>query len=82
MGGFGSMGEGVTVDAEGNVYAGEVGPIQGMTKFVPSIDVLSRAGGQSLFTWRNVLAAGVLAFAALGLLTAVKMVKPTGPQSI
>ena len=29
------MGEGVTVDAEGNVYAGEVGPIQGMTKFVP-----------------------------------------------
>ena len=27
MGGIGSMGEGVTVDAEGNVYAGEVGPI-------------------------------------------------------
>ncbi len=35
MGGIGSMGEGVTVDAEGNIYAGEVGPIQGMTKFVP-----------------------------------------------
>ena len=35
MGGVGSMGEGVTVDRNGNVYAGEVGPIQGMTKFVP-----------------------------------------------
>ena len=35
MGGIGSMGEGVTVDAEGNIYAGEVGPIQGMTKFIP-----------------------------------------------
>ena len=35
MGGIGSMGEGVTADAEGNIYAGEVGPIQGMTKFVP-----------------------------------------------
>ncbi len=35
MGGVGSMGEGVTADAEGNVYAGEVGPIQGLTKFVP-----------------------------------------------
>jgi NHL repeat len=35
MGGVGSMGEGVTVDAEGNVYAGEVGPVQGLTKFVP-----------------------------------------------
>jgi len=34
MGGFGSMGEGVTADAQGNVYAGEVGPIQGLTKFV------------------------------------------------
>ena len=29
MGGFGSMGEGVTADAEGNIIAGEVGPIQG-----------------------------------------------------
>lgn len=37
MGGFGSMGEGVTADAQGNVYAGEVGPIQGMTKFVPRL---------------------------------------------
>ncbi len=26
---------GMDVDAEGNVYAGEVGPIPGMTKFVP-----------------------------------------------
>jgi len=34
MGGFGSMGEGVTADAQGNVYAGEVGPIQGLTKFI------------------------------------------------
>jgi hypothetical protein len=37
MGGVGSMGEGVTVDAAGNVYAGEVGPIQGMTRFVPRL---------------------------------------------
>jgi len=37
MGGVGSMGEGVTVDAAGNIYAGEVGPIQGMTKFVPRL---------------------------------------------
>jgi len=37
MGGYGSMGEGVTVDASGNIYAGEVGPIQGMTKFVPRL---------------------------------------------
>ena len=34
MGGTGSMGEGVTADKDGNVYAGEVGPIQGMTKFI------------------------------------------------
>lgn len=37
MGGFGSMGEGVTVDRAGNVYAGEVGPVQGVTKFVPRL---------------------------------------------
>jgi hypothetical protein len=37
MGGFGSMGEGVTADRFGNVYAGEVGPVQGMTKFVPRL---------------------------------------------
>jgi hypothetical protein len=37
MGGFGSMGEGVTVDAEGNVYGGEVGPVQGLTKFIPKL---------------------------------------------
>ena len=35
MGGEGSMGEGVTVDAMGVVYAGEVGPVQGMSKFIP-----------------------------------------------
>lgn len=35
MGGEGSMGEGVTADKDGNIYAGEVGPIQGLTKFVP-----------------------------------------------
>lgn len=37
MGGYGSMGEGVTADAEGNVIAGEVGPVQGLTKFVPRL---------------------------------------------
>jgi len=37
MGGQGSMGEGVTVDKDGNVYAGEVGPIQGITKFIPRL---------------------------------------------
>ncbi len=37
MGGVGAMGEGVTVDAQGNVYAGEVGPVQGLTKFVPRL---------------------------------------------
>lgn len=37
MGGYGSMGEGVTVDAAGNVFAGEVGPVQGLTKFVPRL---------------------------------------------
>jgi hypothetical protein len=37
MGGYGSMGEGVTVDAAGTVFAGEVGPIQGLTKFIPRL---------------------------------------------
>jgi sugar lactone lactonase YvrE len=37
MGGYGSMGEGVAVDGAGNVYAGEVGPIQGITKFIPRL---------------------------------------------
>jgi DNA-binding beta-propeller fold protein YncE len=37
MGGYGAMGEGVAVDAAGNVYAGEVGPVQGLTKFVPRL---------------------------------------------
>ena len=37
MGGYGSMGEGVTADAAGNVYAGEVGPVQGLTKYIPRL---------------------------------------------
>jgi sugar lactone lactonase YvrE len=37
MGGFGAMGEGITADAEGNLYVGEVGPVQGVTKFVPRL---------------------------------------------
>lgn len=37
MGGVGSMGEGVTVDKNGNVYAGEVGPVQGLTRFIPRL---------------------------------------------
>jgi len=37
MGGFGAMGEGVTADAEGNIYGGEVGPVQGITKFAPRL---------------------------------------------
>ena len=37
MGGIGSMGEGVAVDMFGNVIAGEVGPVQGLTKFVPRL---------------------------------------------
>jgi DNA-binding beta-propeller fold protein YncE len=37
MGGVGSMGEGVAVDSAGNVYAGEVGPIQGLTKYIPRL---------------------------------------------
>jgi sugar lactone lactonase YvrE len=37
MGGIGAMGEGVAVDAAGNVYGGEVGPVQGLTKFVPRL---------------------------------------------
>ena len=37
MGGYGTMGEGVKVDAAGNVIGGEVGPVQGLTKFVPRL---------------------------------------------
>ncbi len=36
-GGFGAMGEGVSVDGAGNVYGGEVGSITGVTKFVPRL---------------------------------------------
>jgi hypothetical protein len=35
--GPGTMGEGVAVDAAGNVYGGEVGAIQGVSKFVPTL---------------------------------------------
>ena len=35
MGGVGAIGEGVTADAAGNIIVGEVGPIQGLTKFAP-----------------------------------------------
>lgn len=37
MGGIGAMGEGVAVDRAGNVYGGEVGPVQGLTKFIPRL---------------------------------------------
>jgi len=36
-GGFGAMGEGVTVDAAGNVYGGEVGSVTGLTRFIPRL---------------------------------------------
>jgi sugar lactone lactonase YvrE len=36
-GGFGAMGEGVTVDGAGNVFGGEVGSITGLTKFIPRL---------------------------------------------
>jgi sugar lactone lactonase YvrE len=36
-GGYGSMGEGVAVAADGTVYAGEVGPVMGITKFTPRL---------------------------------------------
>lgn len=37
MGGYGSMGEGITADRNGNLYAGEVGPVQGLTRFIPRL---------------------------------------------
>ena len=45
-------------------------------------DVVSRTGLRRLFTWRNALAGGVLAFAALGLVTAVRIVMPTAPPQL
>jgi tetratricopeptide (TPR) repeat protein len=43
--------------------------------------VLPQTGMRRVFTWRNALAGGVLAFAALGLVTAVRIVMPTAlPQ--
>ena len=40
-GGFGAMGEGVTVDAAGNVYGGEVGSVTGVTRFVPRLAIVA-----------------------------------------
>jgi sugar lactone lactonase YvrE len=37
MGGFGAMGEGITADAAGNIFVGEVGPVQGITKYLPRL---------------------------------------------
>ncbi len=37
MGGYGAIGEGITVDAAGNLFVGEVGPVQGVTKFIPRL---------------------------------------------
>ena len=34
---FGIRPEDLVVDSDGVVYAGEVGPIQGMTKFIPRL---------------------------------------------
>lgn len=39
MGGVGAMGEGVTADRDGVVYAGEVGPVRGLTRFVPRLSL-------------------------------------------
>ena len=41
--------------------------------------VVPQTGVRRLFTWRNALAGGVLAFAALGLVTAVRIVLPASP---
>jgi sugar lactone lactonase YvrE len=46
-GGFGAMGEGVTVDADGNIFGGEVGSITGITKFVPRLLPRSRTSSGS-----------------------------------
>jgi len=42
LGGFGAMGEGVTADASGNVFAGEIGPawLRGITKFTPRLTMI------------------------------------------
>ena len=44
--------------------------------------VLPQTGIRRLFTWRNALAGGVLAFAALGFVTAVRIVMPTAPPQL
>ncbi len=81
MGGTGSMGEGVTADAAGNVIAGEVGPVQGLTKFVPrltraddSMPTEAPAGG-----WGMPFAAGLLVMG--GLLALVKVFGSGQPSS-
>ncbi len=35
--GYGHAGEGITVDMDGNIYAGEVGGITGLTKYIPRL---------------------------------------------
>ena len=41
-----------------------------------------QTGVRRLFTWRNALAGGVLAFAALGLVTAIRIVLPADPPQL
>jgi sugar lactone lactonase YvrE len=72
MGGVGSMGEGVTADAAGNVYAGEVGPVQGLTKFIPRLtraDAGTDAAAAATGGWGMPLAAGMLLMGAVWALT-------------
>jgi sugar lactone lactonase YvrE len=71
MGGVGSMGEGVTVDAAGNVFAGEVGPVQGLTKFIPRLTRAdaTNTGAATTGGWAMPLAAGMLIMGALWILT-------------
>ena len=66
------MGEGVTVDAAGNVYAGEVGPVQGLTKFIPRLtqaDAGADTAAAATGGWAMPLAAGMLIMGALWILT-------------
>jgi hypothetical protein len=75
MGGVGSMGEGVTADAEGSVIAGEVGPVQGLTKFVPQLTRASLTLGATSEDrkqgWAFPFAAGLLVMG--GIMLGAKM---------
>ena len=44
--------------------------------------VVPQTGIRRLFTWRNALVSGVLAFAALGFVTAVRIVMPAAPPQL